>query len=198
MSLGPAQKAELIGAIYEKLGLPAAAEHCGLSIRDVLTASDEDRDFADQIERAMEHLAPLAEQEMIRRAVHGTESYVVSQGRVVFVAGSDGISKPLIEKKYSDTLLTKFLESRNRPVFGPKVDVQHRHEGFLAVPVLTVDQLQKLLQAPDDDVVFLDAEYEVIEPSAPLAVADASAMTADIIPDEPNFDIAYEDEWDIL
>lgn len=184
--IGPAEKAEIIDQMYEKNGLPGAVEACSLRIRDVMAAIDDDPEFADQVEKVMEHLAPLAEQELFRRAVHGTESVVVSQGRVVMVADEDGIARVLKEKKYSDTLLTKFLEARNRPVFGPKVEIQHKHEGFIAVPVMDARQLQAMLSAPGDDITFLDAEFEDITDTVPLAVSDMD--TRDINPDV-SFDV---------
>jgi hypothetical protein len=173
MALGPAQKAELIDAIYVKLGVPAAAEHCHLKLRDVLTEMDDDEDFGAAVEQAMAHLTPLAEQELFRRAVHGTENYVVNQGRVVFLTNSDGISKPLIEKKYSDGLLTKFLEARKKDVFGAKVEVAHKHSGFIAVPVMSMEEIQNMLDSPGDEVTFIDASYQEIVGQRPLAVADA-------------------------
>ena len=182
MALGPAQKAELVGMIYEKFGVPAAASACNLSVKEVLEAADEDQDFADAIERAVEHLAPMAEQEMLRRAVRGVDSYVTSQGRIVFITGADGIAKPLKETKYSDALLVKFLESRNRKVFGPKVEIAHKHSGFLAVPVMSATDLQKMLTAPEDDAAFVDAEFEEVEALTPLQVSDAS-IDADTVPD---------------
>lgn len=186
MTLGPAQKAELVDAIYEKFGLPAAAEHCHVKIQDVMMAVDEDKEFADKIDRAMEHLAPLAEQEMIRRAVKGTESYVVSQGRIVMITDKEtGLSSPLIERKYSDTLLTKFLESRKREVFGPKVEVSHRHSGFIAVPVMDAAQLQALMDAPGDDVVFLDAEYTEL-PDTASGIEIAPGTEEDDFPPDPD------------
>ena len=173
--LGPAQKAELLEAVYDKLGIPAAAEHCHVKISDVLDAADADQEFADALERAMERLTPLAEQALFERAVNGVKNYVVNQGRVVFVTGTDGIARPLIERKYSDGLLTKFLEARKRNVYGPKVEVEHKHSGYLAVPVMSAEELQRMLTTPGDDVEFVDAEFEAIPDLRPQPVTDQDA-----------------------
>ena len=190
--LGPAQKAELIGAIYEHFGVPAAAKACSLAMKDVLEAADADQEFADAIERAVEHLTPMAEQELIRRAVRGVDNYVTSQGRIVFITGADGIARPLKETKYSDQLLLKFMEARKREVYGPKVEVNHKHEGFIAVPVMSAADLQKMLTAPDDDATFVDAEFKEVTDLDPLQVTDAS-IDADTVPDDEaaEFDFGY-------
>ena len=193
--LGPAQKAELVAAIYEHFGVPAAAKACSLQIKDVLEAADADQEFADAIERAVEHLSPMAEQEMVRRAVRGVDNYVTSQGRIVFVTGSDGIARPLKETKYSDSLLVKFLESRNRKVFGPKVEVAHKHEGFIAVPVMSAADLQKMLTAPEDDATFVDAEFSEVASLEPLVVSDAM-IDADTVPDEEAAEFDFAADFD--
>ena len=181
--LGPAQKAELIDAIYEKFGVPAAAAHCSLSVKEVLESADADQEFADAIERAVEHLTPMAEQELIRRAVRGVDNYVTSQGRVVFITGTDGIARPLKETKYSDSLLLKFMEARKRETYGPKVEVQHKHEGFIAVPVMSAGDLQKMLTAPEDEAMFVDAEFSEVPDLSPLTVTDADGER-DTVPDD--------------
>ena len=172
LMLGPAQKAELLEAVYDKLGIPAAAEHCHLKISDVLDAADEDQEFAANLERAMERLTPLAEQALFERAVNGVKNYVVNQGRVVFITGADGVARPLVERKYSDGLLTKFLEARKRDTYGPKVEVTHQHSGYIAVPVMSAEELQKMLMAPGDDVEFVDADFEAIPDLRPSPVTD--------------------------
>lgn len=199
MSLGPAQKAELIDAIYTKFGVPAAAEHCHLPIRAVLDAVDEDDEFAAEVEKAVIHLTPLAEQEMFRRAIHGVENHVVSQGRLVMVTDDEGFARPLVERKYSDSLLVKFLESRNRGVYGPKVEVAHKHSGYIAVPVMDASQLQALMNAPGDEVEFLDGEYEVLASGAPRQITE-KAVEADYPSSEDTEEhgLVLEDEWDIL
>lgn len=213
--IGPAQKAELVAAIYEKCGLPAAAEHCHLKLRDVLDAVDEDDDFSAEVERAMEHLTTLGEQEMIRRAIKGTESAVVSQGRVVMVQNDEGISVVLKERKYSDSLLVKFLESRKREVYGPKVEIAHKHSGYIALPVMDAGQIQELLDKPGDDITFIDAEFEEINGVLPRAVKEAEIEEDYEGEDDPEEDeadfgpvfevratgeeeLSLDQDWDIL
>lgn len=165
MSLGPAQKAEIIDRIYTEEGLPSACKKCDQPLRLVMDAMDEDSDFADGVNQALSRLTALGEQELFRRAVHGTESYVTSQGRLVRIPDPDlpGNTVPLIERKYSDALLTTFMKSRARETYGDKVEVHHRHSGHIAVPVISAADLMRALESGQLlDFQPTDAEFKVL------------------------------------
>lgn len=147
MALGPAQKAEIIDLIYVHRGIPGAAEKADLSLREVMETMDDDEDFAAKVERALNHLTAIGEQELMRRAIDGVESVVTSQGKVVNVMDELGFSTPLVERKYSDSLLSQFLKARKKAVFGDKVEVEHTHKGHIAVPVISQEALMLALES---------------------------------------------------
>lgn len=171
-ALGPAEKAEIIDALYEHLTLPAACKATGYSLRAVMTAQDDDTEFSNAIAAAERHLAPMGEAELMRRAIRGVDSPVVANGRVVYVV-EDGVRKPLIETKYSDTLLKTYLEAMRRDRYGPKVEITTTHKGHIAMPVFSAEMMDLMLalQRGDNKIELItdaamtgkDALYEVIE-----------------------------------
>lgn len=142
--MGPADKAELIDALYTHLSLPAAVKALGMSLRVVMEAADEDEEFRARLNRAQTHLTALAEEEATRRAVHGVEEYVVANGKIVYVI-EDGRRVPLKKKVYSDGLLQFLLKSRNREVFGEKVQIEQTHKGHVAIPILAPGDFEAYL-----------------------------------------------------
>lgn len=144
--IGPAEKAEIIDALYVHLSLPAALESLGYSLKDVMEEADDDLDFRARMDRAETHLMSVAEQEAKRRAIYGVEEPVVANGKVVYVV-QDGVRRMLKKRVYSDGLLTFLLKSRNREVFGDKLDVKQTHQGHIAVPLVSADNVQAFLAA---------------------------------------------------
>lgn len=198
MAIGPAQKAELIDRIYSHRGLPNAVDKCGLSLREVMEEIDADRDFAAAVDKALTHLTAIGEQELFRRAVEGTESHVVSQGKLVYVpVGEDELGlpvmKPLMERKYSDGLLDKFMKARARTTFGDKLEVEHHHRGHIAVPVISQEALLRALETgspldftPQD---VIDGTFEVVQiTDQSEAVADDDADFGDLMAEEAEAD----------
>lgn len=193
MSIGPAQKAELIDRIYSHRGLPNAVDKCGLNLREVMEEIDDDKDFAAQVDKALNHLTAIGEQELFRRAVEGVESHVVSQGKLVYApVGEDEmglpIMIPLMERKYSDGLLDKFMKARARTTFGDKLEVEHHHRGHIAVPVISQEALLAALESgsPLDFTpqAVLDAEYTMISDGRQSeAVADDEPDFGDLLAD---------------
>lgn len=151
-TLGPADKAEIIDALYEHLTLPATCEALGHRLRAVMDAADEDEEFRQKLNRAQTHLTALAEEEANRRAVHGVEEYVVANGKVVYIV-QDGVRKPLKRRVYSDSLLQFILKGRNREVFGEKVQIEQTHKGHVAIPLITPADFEKFLAEARGDAV---------------------------------------------
>lgn len=223
MHLGPAQKSEIIDRIYSSRGIPAAAEKCEIPLRHVMEDIDDDPEFALGVERALKHLSAVGEQELMRRAIDGTESVVTSQGRIVEIVDHEtGLKTPLIERKYSDTLLSQFMKSRSGDTYGDKLKLDVKHSGHIAVPVISQEDLMRALMEgsrldfkPPEDA--MEAEYSVIraELNATMA-ATSDAIVADKVvltrseemaaqpaslQDEDDFDFsdaAVTDDWDIL
>lgn len=217
--LGPAQKSEIIDLIYSELGLPAAVKKASLRLRDVMTEMEDDPDFGKAVNMALQHLSPIAEQELFRRAVKGVDSYVTSQGRLVRVPDPEhpGVTIPLIETKYSDSLLTQFMKARHAS-YGDKLQVDITHKGHIAVPVISADDLYHALEKGlsldfASEVPAIDGEYAVLTgtadatptspPSPPhISVVAAIAATTDNDPDfntldDADFSLAGSDVEDI-
>lgn len=170
--LGTAEMMEVLEAVYEHNSLPMACEKTGYSLRRVMFSADKDPDFKVALNTAERHLAELAEEELKRRAIYGTESAVVANGRVVYTTDENGQRVPLIERKYSDSLLKMFLESRKRETFGPKVEIVTTHKGHIALPVLSPELMDLMLAMQRGDPIELIADsamegkestYEVID-----------------------------------
>ncbi len=90
-----------------------------------------DETFSPRYAQAKEAVNDMYRDEARRRAVEGTESYVVSQGKLVY---DPETGKPLIERKYSDTLLqfvmkAKMHEYREKQQveLSGQMSVQHEH-----------------------------------------------------------------------
>lgn len=189
MALGPAQKAEIVDLIYSERGIPAASKKANLPLRTVMEAIDEDDEFQRKVEKALTHLTAVGEQELMRRAIDGTESYVTSQGRIVQIVDEDGHSTPLVERKYSDGLLSQFLKARKKEIFGDKVEIEHTHKGHIAVPVISQEALMRALEtgSPLDFTPqsIIDAEYQLVDQRANMAEDNESSFEFS----EADFDI---------
>ncbi len=207
MHLGPAQKSEIIDRIYSEKGIPGSADKCGVSLRHVMEDMDEDDEFRLAVEKALVHLTAVGEQELMRRAIDGVESVVTSQGRIVKIADENGMEVPLVERKYSDTLLAQFMKSRSEGVYGDKLKIEHKHSGHIAVPVISQEALMLALESgsrldfrPPDDA--MEAEYRLIRAEHDAVLTPSDPLDFDfstpVAPVAPVVAVAIEEDWDIL
>ena len=93
--------------------IPVIAHGCrvaGISQDQVYKTRKNDPEFARAFEEAMEYGVDRAESEAFRRAVDGWEEPVIAQGRLV----RGDKDQPLMQRKYSDTLLTVVLKARRK------------------------------------------------------------------------------------
>lgn len=204
MHLGPAQKSEIVDRIYTSRGVPAAAEKCEVPLRHVMEDIDDDPEFGLAVERALKHLTAVGEQELMRRAIDGTESVVTSQGRIVEIVDPEtGLKSPLIERKYSDTLLSQFMKSRNETAYGDKLKLDVKHSGHIAVPVISQEDLMRALMEgskldfrPPEEA--MEAEYSVIRAERDLVLTPSTVVPDEI--DAADFDFGHDDaeDWNIL
>ena len=91
----------------------------------------EDPGYPERFEDAKGAFADRLVAESVRRAVEGTERYVVSAGRLV----TDKEGEPLTERQYSDTLLALLLRGHRPEVYGDRQKIEHSGE------VRTIQQL---------------------------------------------------------
>jgi hypothetical protein len=117
----------------------AACEISGYSRAIVYEFRKTDKEFARQWEEALERSTERMEEEAFKRAVYGSESYVVNGGRVAYIevpevdalgqpiSDQDGepVTKkvPLVEYKKSDTLMIFLLKGRRPEVYRERYDI---------------------------------------------------------------------------
>ena len=178
--LGPAEKAEIVDALYKHFSMQKVVEATGYDLRRIMTAIDEDPEFSNAMALAERHLSVIGEDELKRRAIHGVDSVVVANGRVVYQV-VDGVRRPMVETKYSDALLKTYLEANRRDKFGAKLEVTTTHKGVIALPAFSPEMMQLLLadargervelivdreMDAEDKPEVIDAEYSVVGEAA--------------------------------
>lgn len=83
---------------------------------------DKDAQFRYDWDMAVDAVADMLESEAIRRAVQGVDKVVVSGGKVVL---DDNTKQPMVEKVYSDGLLTLLLKGAKPERFRENHKVEH-------------------------------------------------------------------------
>lgn len=73
---------------------------------------EHDEKFSLAYNLAKEKVNDMYRDEARRRAVDGVETYVISQGKIVYIKGENDELSPLIERKYSDTMLQFIMKAR--------------------------------------------------------------------------------------
>lgn len=100
----------------------AACMAAGISRTSIYEWLEKDEQFSIRYRQAELDANDLIRAELFRRAVQGYEKPVVSMGKVVCVANEKGESKPLMERMYSDNLLSLLAKAR-MPEFREKTQV---------------------------------------------------------------------------
>lgn len=185
--LGHAEKAEVIDALYRLFSMQKVIEATGYDLRRIMTAVDEDTEFSNALALAERHLSVIGEDELKRRAIHGVDSVVVANGRVVYEV-KNGERKPMVETKYSDTLLKTYLEANRRDKFGAKLEVTTTHKGVIALPAFSPEMMQLLLADARGEVVQLVVDREMTAEDKP-EVVDAEFT---VVSEEANEDATFE------
>ena len=197
--LGSAEKAEIIDALYKHFSMQKVIEATGYDLRRIMSAVDDDPEFSNALTLAERHLSVLGEDELKRRAIHGVDSVVVANGRVVYEV-KDGVRRPMVETKYSDTLLKTYLEANRRDKFGAKLEVTTTHKGVIALPAFSPEMMQLLLadargesvELISDQSMDADAKPEVIDAEFSVIGAADSSSQYDVVSDEANEDATFE------
>lgn len=167
--LGPAEKAEVVDALYKHFSMQKVCKETGYDLRRIMSAIDEDPDFANAINLAEKHLSVIGEDELKRRAIFGVESVVVANGRVVYEV-KDGERRPMVETKYSDALLKTYLEANRRDKFGAKLEVTTTHKGSIALPIITPEMMRIILAEQRGETVELIADDSMEADAAPEVI----------------------------
>ncbi len=115
------QKQQRFLKLYrECANIKASCKAAGISRKTFYVWKEQDSAFAAQLSEAEKDADDTAEFALYDRAIKGVETYVVSNGRVVYLDG-----KPLKERKYSDGLLTLLLKARMPEKYKDKQQVEH-------------------------------------------------------------------------
>lgn len=194
--LGSAEKAEIIDALYRHFSMQKVIEATGYDLRRIMTAVDEDSEFSNALALAERHLSVLGEDELKRRAIHGVDSVVVANGRVVYEV-KDGVRRPMVETKYSDTLLKTYLEANRRDKFGARLEVTTTHKGVIALPAFSPEMMQLLLADARGESVQLVVDQEMDADDKPEVIDAEFSVISDteqhpVVSDEANQDATFE------
>lgn len=95
-----------------------ACEYAGIVPKTAYEWKKHDLKFSEAWDVAVERIHDTARSAIFRRAFEGIESYVVSNGKLVY--GPDDF--PLVEKKYSDSLAALYARS-NLPEYKDKQQI---------------------------------------------------------------------------
>jgi hypothetical protein len=143
-------------ALRDTGNVRAACDAAKVSRTVVYAHRDEDEDFAQAWQDALEESADLLEQEARRRAYEGVQRLKFDRGKLItiplldtegkVVLGSDGkpLTTPYVEHEYSDTLLIFLLKGIRPEVYRERTDV--RHSGKIDVSKLSDDELQSITE----------------------------------------------------
>lgn len=138
-----ARKQQRFLKVYgETANIKASCKSAGVSRQTFYNWRDDDEAFKSQLVDADEDANDTLEYAAYDRGVLGVESYVVSQGRIVYedilVFDESGEpllddkgnqttkrGKPLVERKFSDSLLITKLKARMPEKYKDKQQVEH-------------------------------------------------------------------------
>lgn len=131
--------------------LTRACREAGVTRETIRQWEEHDETFGFRYVEAKEQVNDLYRDEARRRALDGVETHIVSQGKLV----RDDEGKPLVEHKYSDTML-QFIMKARMPEYrekqqmeltgkdGGAIQTHAQHEISLDLRTLTPDQLAAL------------------------------------------------------
>lgn len=105
--------------LRETCNVTSACQAIGASRSGAYKRRDENADFAERWDNAIEEALDSIEAEVIRRGVHGIDDPVFYRGEQVSAV-----------KRYSDNLLMFYLKGRRPEVFKDRSENTHHHDGF--------------------------------------------------------------------
>lgn len=121
LALIPEYKQKICELISDGLFLSEICQELGLSPNTVRKWRHEDKDFDCCYTDAEASVTDTLEKEAVRRARNGVLEPVVSGGKVVM--DPDNPAKPLMVRRYSDSLMMFLLKGRRRETYGDKREV---------------------------------------------------------------------------
>lgn len=148
------KQARFLKAYRESGNIKYSCEVAVISRQAYYDWRDHDEAFKVQLPDAIEDAHDTLEFAAYERAVKGVESYVVSMGRMVYeeipaldkegkpkLNGDGGQimlrGKPLVERKYSDSLLITLLKANMPKKYKDKVELTGKDDGPIGVEYVT-------------------------------------------------------------
>jgi hypothetical protein len=125
-----------------------ACDEIGVDRETVRGWEEHDESFSPQYASAKEAVNDIYREAARKRAIDGTESFVVNQGKLVY---DPETGQPLIERKYSDALL-QFVMKAKMPEFREKPQIDITSNGQTVGQGVTLDQLAALMTRAQQDV----------------------------------------------
>jgi len=149
------RQARFLKVFRETANIKHSCKVAGISRQTFYEWRDADEDFNAQLAVAEPEANDTLEYAAHDRAVNGVPSYVVSQGKMVYeeipLLDEEGKpqlnkqggqimlrGKPLIERKYSDTLLVTLLKARMPEKYKDKVEHTGKDGGPIQVEIYKV------------------------------------------------------------
>lgn len=140
------KQTRFLKAYRESGNIKASCKVAGISRQTYYDWRDHDEAFQAQLPDAKEDACDTLEFAAYERAVKGVESYVVSMGRIVYEEipqldeegkplldkqGGQIIlhGKPIVERKYSDSLLTTLLKANLPRKYKDKMELTGKDDG---------------------------------------------------------------------
>lgn len=117
----PQYKQDIVDGFKEGLFASEIADQLEITTALIRKWRAEDKEFDLACADASEAYMDGTEKEAIRRARYGVLEPVISQGRVVM--DPEDPTKPLMQRKFSDSLMMFILKGRRREVYGDQSKV---------------------------------------------------------------------------
>jgi hypothetical protein len=112
----PDAQAKFLEGLAKGLSATGAAQLAGVARHSVYRWRAADPEFAKAWDDAIEAGTDILEDEVLRRALEGTQEPAISMGKVVFQDGA-----PLLLRKYADGLAQFLLRGRRREKYSDRV-----------------------------------------------------------------------------
>jgi hypothetical protein len=114
----PDAQVKFLEGLARGLSVTGSAQLAGVNRQSVYVWRKADAAFAAAWDEAVESGTDMLEDEVLRRALEGTQEPAISMGKVVFQDGA-----PLLLRKYADGLAQFLLRGRRRDKFSDRQDV---------------------------------------------------------------------------
>lgn len=136
-----AAQAAFLAAFQDCGSIRRAALAACVSRSQVYAWMDENPEFKNAVDASRQQICGLIDDELFRRAIHGTARLKFHEGKVIKVSvkQADGttVDEPYVEFEYSDRCLELLAKANNPAKYREKID--HRLDGEVVLKVFEVE-----------------------------------------------------------